>query len=76
TLPYQPPPTASTAPASTVPPVVAPICGHLAFASTKLRFAHLDDYHRFSSSNSRGTVADQELEAIVVRSPVSSKILF
>ncbi|TYJ12511.1 hypothetical protein E1A91_A11G356600v1 [Gossypium mustelinum] len=76
TVLYQPPPTASTAPASTVPPVVPPIRGHLAFASTKPRFAHLDDYHRFSSSKSRGTVADQEVEAIVVRSPVSSKILF
>ncbi|TYJ12514.1 hypothetical protein E1A91_A11G356800v1, partial [Gossypium mustelinum] len=76
TLLYQPPPTASTAPASTVPLVVPPIHRHLAFASTKPRFVHLDDYHRFSSSNSRGTVADQEVEAIVVRSPVSSKILF
>ncbi|MFQ6656173.1 hypothetical protein Gotur_026394 [Gossypium turneri] len=75
TLPYQPPPTASTVPASTVPPVVPPIRRHLAFDSTKPPFVHPDDYHRFSSINSRGIVADQEVEAIVVRSPVSSKIL-
>ncbi|MFQ6653373.1 hypothetical protein Gotur_024805 [Gossypium turneri] len=76
TLPYQPPPTASTVPASTVPPVVSPIRRHLAFDSTKPPFVHPDDYHRFSSSNSRGIVADQEVGAIVVRSPVSLKILF
>ncbi|KAG4177578.1 hypothetical protein ERO13_A11G316150v2, partial [Gossypium hirsutum] len=69
TLPYQPLPTASTAPASTVRPVVRPIRRHLAFDSTKPPFVHPDDYHRFSSSNSRGIVADQEVEAIVVRSP-------
>ncbi|TYI03950.1 hypothetical protein ES332_A11G379200v1 [Gossypium tomentosum] len=45
---YQPPPTASTVPASTVPPVVLPIRCHLAFASTKPLFVHPDDYHRFS----------------------------
>ncbi|MFQ6659830.1 hypothetical protein Gotur_028569 [Gossypium turneri] len=76
TLPYQPPPMASTAPASTVPPVVPPIRRHLDFASTNPPFVHPDDYHRFSSSNSRGIVADQDVEAIVVRFPVSSKILF
>nr|KJB46404.1 hypothetical protein B456_007G366000 [Gossypium raimondii] len=69
TLPYQTPPTASTAPASTVPPVVPPIRLHLVFASTKPPFVHPDDYHRFSSSNSPGIVADQEVEAIVVRFP-------
>ncbi|KAB2060028.1 hypothetical protein ES319_A11G349700v1 [Gossypium barbadense] len=69
TLPYQHPPTASTTPASTIPPVVPPIRRHLAFASTKPPFVHPDDYHRFSSSKSRGIVADQEVEAIVVRSP-------
>ncbi|KAG8479823.1 hypothetical protein CXB51_029318 [Gossypium anomalum] len=69
TLPYQHPPTASTKPASTIPPVVPPIRRHLAFASTKPPFVHPDDYHRFSSSKSRGIVADQEVEAIVVRSP-------
>ncbi|MBA0561878.1 hypothetical protein Golob_018673, partial [Gossypium lobatum] len=69
TLPYQPPPTALTVPASTVPLVVQPIRRHLAFDSTKPPFAHPGDYHRFSSSNSRGIVVDQEVEAIVVRSP-------
>ncbi|MFQ6659829.1 hypothetical protein Gotur_028569 [Gossypium turneri] len=69
TLPYQPPPMASTAPASTVPPVVPPIRRHLDFASTNPPFVHPDDYHRFSSSNSRGIVADQDVEAIVVRFP-------
>ncbi|TYG48084.1 hypothetical protein ES288_D11G395300v1 [Gossypium darwinii] len=69
TLPYQPPPTASTAPASTVPPVVPPIRRHLAFASTNPPFVHPDDYHRFSPSKSRGIVADQEVEAIIVRFP-------
>ncbi|TYI58711.1 hypothetical protein E1A91_D11G380100v1, partial [Gossypium mustelinum] len=54
---------------STVPPVVTPIRRHLAFDSTKPPFVHPDDYHRFSSSNSRGIVADQEVGAIVVRSP-------
>ncbi|MBA0619525.1 hypothetical protein Godav_028685, partial [Gossypium davidsonii] len=76
TLPYQPPPPASTVPASTVPPVVPPIRRHLAFDSTKPPFVHPDGYHRFSSSNRRGIVADQEVGAIVVRSPVSLKILF
>ncbi|PPD67750.1 hypothetical protein GOBAR_DD35372 [Gossypium barbadense] len=51
--------------ASTVPPVVTPIRRHLAFDSTKPPFVHPDDYHRFSSSNSRGIVADQEVGAIV-----------
>ncbi|XP_052479802.1 uncharacterized protein LOC128031940 [Gossypium raimondii] len=60
---------ASTVPASTVPPVVPPIRRHLAFDSTKPPFVHPDDYHRFSSINGRGIVADQEVEAIVVRSP-------
>ncbi|TYI58705.1 hypothetical protein E1A91_D11G379800v1, partial [Gossypium mustelinum] len=69
TLPYQPPPTASTVPASTVPPVVLPIRRHLAFDSTKPPFVHPDDYQRFSSSNTRGIVADQEVGTIVVRSP-------
>ncbi|PPD74122.1 hypothetical protein GOBAR_DD28944 [Gossypium barbadense] len=53
-----------------VPPVVTPIRRHLAFDSTKPPFVHPDDYHRFSSSNSRGIVADQEVGAIVVRSPI------
>ncbi|TYG96785.1 hypothetical protein ES288_A11G380700v1 [Gossypium darwinii] len=63
-LPYQPPSMASTAPVSTVPLVVPQIRRTLVFASTKPPF------------NSRGIVADQEIEAIVVRSPVSLKILF
>ncbi|GMI79691.1 E2F transcription factor 3 [Hibiscus trionum] len=70
-LPYPPPPTASAAPSSTAASVVPPIRRHLAFASTKPPFVHPDDYHRFSSTavNARGLIADQEVEAIVVRSP-------
>ncbi|KAB1671025.1 hypothetical protein [Gossypium barbadense] len=74
TLPYQPPPTASAVPDSTVPPVVLPISRHLAFDSTKPPFVHPNDYNRFSSSNSRGIAADQEVEAIVVRSPGCSEM--
>ncbi|XP_017977856.1 PREDICTED: LOW QUALITY PROTEIN: transcription factor E2FA [Theobroma cacao] len=78
-----PPPSAVSSPASAGPSIVPPIRRHLAFASTKPPFVHPDDYHRFSSnnnnnypnnsltsaSNARGAVADQEVEAIVVRSP-------
>ncbi|XVF07568.1 hypothetical protein REPUB_Repub06bG0150600 [Reevesia pubescens] len=82
TPPYPPPsPAAASAPESSGPSIVPPIRRHLAFASTKPPFVHPDDYHRFSSNNnnsnntlttgahSRGTFADQEVEAIVVRSP-------
>ncbi|KAE8679409.1 Transcription factor E2FA [Hibiscus syriacus] len=75
------PPTSSaavSAPAPSGTSVVPPIRRHLAFASTKPPFVHPDDYHRFSSnntnnnlansSNTRGIIADQEVEAIVVRS--------
>ncbi|KAK8651268.1 hypothetical protein V6N13_140876 [Hibiscus sabdariffa] len=79
TPPHPPPPTAAvSAPAPSGPSVVPPIRRHLAFASTKPPFFHPDDYHRFSSNNSdnnlttsgntRGIIADQEVEAIVVRS--------
>ncbi|KAB2045296.1 hypothetical protein ES319_D01G150900v1 [Gossypium barbadense] len=77
----QPPPsmTAVSAPAPSAPSIVPPKRRHLAFASMKPPFVHPDDYHRFSSNNSnnnlttgnntRGIIADQEVEAIVVRSP-------
>ncbi|KAK8546259.1 hypothetical protein V6N12_027054 [Hibiscus sabdariffa] len=79
TPPHPPPSTAAVpAPAPSGPSVVPPIRRHLAFASTKPPFFHPDDYHRFSSNNSdnnlttsgntRGIVADQEVEAVVVRS--------
>ncbi|KAG8503397.1 hypothetical protein CXB51_001315 [Gossypium anomalum] len=80
--PPHPPPsmTAVSAPAPSAPSIVPPIRRHLAFASMKPPFVHLDDYHRFSSNNSnnnlttgnntRGIIADQEVEAIVVRSPI------
>ncbi|XP_054800447.1 transcription factor E2FA isoform X1 [Prosopis cineraria] len=45
-----------------------PLKRHLAFASTKPPFVPPDDYHSFSSPNSR-RAADQEPEAVVVRSP-------
>ncbi|KAL4354912.1 hypothetical protein GQ457_06G025390 [Hibiscus cannabinus] len=71
TLPYPHPSTASAAPSSAAPSIVPPIRRHLAFTSTKPPFVQPDDYHRFSSSavNARGIIADQEVEAIVVRSP-------
>ena len=49
--------------------ILPPLRRHLAFASTKPSFVPSDDYHRFSGDGRR--VADQEPEAIVVRSPVS-----
>ncbi|XVE96321.1 hypothetical protein REPUB_Repub02eG0211400 [Reevesia pubescens] len=76
TPPYPPPsPAAASTPASSGPSIVPPIRRHLAFASTKPPFVHPDDYHRFSSNNlatannARGIIADQEVEALVVRSP-------
>ncbi|XP_028784797.1 transcription factor E2FA isoform X2 [Neltuma alba] len=45
-----------------------PLKRHLVFASTKPPFVPPDDYHSFSSPNSR-RAADQEHEAVVVRSP-------
>ncbi|MBA0792778.1 hypothetical protein Gohar_017247, partial [Gossypium harknessii] len=80
TSPHPPPSmTAVSAPAPSAPSIVPPIRRHLAFASMKPPFVHPDDYHRFSSNNSnnnlttgnntRGIIADQEVEAIVVRSP-------
>ena len=81
TPPYPPSPTAASLPTSPGPSIVPPTRRHLAFASTKPPFVHSDDYHRFSSSNSnnnlttannaRRIIADHEVEAIVVRSPVS-----
>ncbi|KAK8542120.1 hypothetical protein V6N13_137311 [Hibiscus sabdariffa] len=78
TLQHPPPSTAAvSARAPSDLSVVPPICCHLAFASTKPSFVHPDDYHRFSSNNSnnnlttanntRGIIADQEVEAVVVR---------
>ncbi|XP_022747596.1 transcription factor E2FA-like isoform X2 [Durio zibethinus] len=80
TPPYPPPsPVVPSAPASMGPSIVPPIRRHLAFASTKPPFVDPYDYHRFSSNNSKnnltgtlnahGLFADQEVEAIVVRSP-------
>ncbi|XP_062112558.1 transcription factor E2FA isoform X1 [Humulus lupulus] len=48
--------------------IVPPLRRHLAFTSTKPPFVPPDDYHRFSSDGRRA--ADQEPEAIVVRSPL------
>ncbi|KAJ7942457.1 Transcription factor [Quillaja saponaria] len=45
-----------------------PLKRHLSFTSTKPPFVPPDDYHRFSTPGSR-KIADQEVEAIVVRSP-------
>lgn len=49
--------------------ILPPLRRHLAFTSTKPPFLPPDDYHRFSGDAHRA--ADQEAEAIVVRSPVS-----
>lgn len=85
TPPYPPhsPAVAASAQPSSGPSIVPPIRRHLAFASTKPPFVHPDDYHRFSSdsnltaaNNARGIISDQEVEAIVVRSPVSSFFFF
>ncbi|KAJ4705371.1 Transcription factor [Melia azedarach] len=65
---------ASSRPAPPVPPphpppagpIVPPIRRHLAFVTTKPPFVPSDDYHRFSTTR---RAADQEPEAIVVRSP-------
>lgn len=51
-----------------------PLKRHLAFASTKPPFVPPDDYHSFSASDSR-RAADQEAEAVVVRSPVSHHLV-
>ncbi|PON97398.1 E2F Family [Trema orientale] len=62
--PPPPPPVASGGAAQIVPPLRR----HLAFTSTKPPFVPPDDYHRFSGDARRA--ADQEPEAIVVRSPL------
>ncbi|KAJ4971426.1 hypothetical protein NE237_004525 [Protea cynaroides] len=41
---------------------------HLPFSSTKPPFVPPDDYHRFSSSENRNRVPDEEAEVIVVKS--------
>ncbi|XVF55826.1 hypothetical protein PTKIN_Ptkin06aG0067600 [Pterospermum kingtungense] len=80
TPPYPlPSPVAPSLPASTGPSIVPTISRHLAFSSTNPPVVHPDDHHRFSASdsnknltsdvNARGIIADQEVEAIVVRSP-------
>ncbi|OMO82525.1 hypothetical protein CCACVL1_11927 [Corchorus capsularis] len=82
TPPHPPPhPAAASPQVPTGPSIVPPIRRHLAFASTKPPFVHPDDYHRFSLNNgtnnnnltsatdTRVVSADQEVEAIVVRSP-------
>ncbi|KAK1563745.1 hypothetical protein Q3G72_032116 [Acer saccharum] len=60
TPPHHPPPSA---------PIVPPIRRHLAFVTTKPPFVPSDDYHRFSSPATTRRAADQEPEAVVVRSP-------
>ncbi|KAI4378646.1 hypothetical protein MLD38_016098 [Melastoma candidum] len=51
--------------------IFQPFRRHLAFASTKPPFFPPDDYHRFSSDESRlSTGGDQEADAIVVRTPL------
>ncbi|KAJ7971643.1 Transcription factor [Quillaja saponaria] len=50
-----------------------PLKRHLSFTSTRPPFLPADDYHRFSTPGSRKT-ADQEAEAIVVRSPRKSAV--
>lgn len=49
-----------------------PIKRHLQFASMKPPFVPPEDYHRFSSGDARrvAATADQEAEAIVVKSTV------
>ncbi|KAL5808670.1 hypothetical protein ACOSQ3_029361 [Xanthoceras sorbifolium] len=59
--PHHPPPSA---------PIVPPIRRHLAFVTTKPPFVPSDDYHRFSSPATTRRAADQEPEALVVRSPL------
>ncbi|KAE8702517.1 Transcription factor E2FA [Hibiscus syriacus] len=79
TQPHPPPSTAAVpAPAPSAHPVVPPIRRHLAFASMKPPFVHPNEYHRFSSNNNNnnltaanntcGIIADQDVEAIIVRS--------
>ncbi|KAH9674410.1 transcription factor E2FA [Citrus sinensis] len=72
---------ASRAPYRTAPPppnpprsgpIVPPIKRHLAFVTTKPPFVPSDDYHRFSNTR---RAADQEPEAIVVRSPLVLKCI-
>lgn len=69
--PPPPPPPQQQHPAS-AGPIVPPIKRHLAFVSTKPPFAPSDDYHRFSSAVTTRRAVDQEPEAVVVRSSVSS----
>ncbi|XP_010246568.1 PREDICTED: transcription factor E2FA [Nelumbo nucifera] len=47
--------------------ILQPLKRHLPFSSTKPPFVPPDDYHRFSGDNRR--VANEEAEAIVVKSP-------
>ncbi|KAF5750569.1 transcription factor E2FA isoform X2 [Tripterygium wilfordii] len=50
-------------------PILPPMRRHLAFMPMKPPFAALDDYHCLSSGSAARRLADQEPEAIVVRSP-------
>lgn len=68
--PAPPPPVASSS--SGGGQILPPLRRHLAFSSTKPPFVPPDDYHRFSTDARKST--DQEPEAIVVRSPVSSVV--
>ncbi|KAK9290630.1 hypothetical protein L1049_008802 [Liquidambar formosana] len=49
--------------------ILQPMKRHLPFSSTKPPFLPPADYHRFSSLGDASRIADQEAEAIVVRSP-------
>lgn len=64
--PAPPPPVASSS--SGGGQILPPLRRHLAFSSTKPPFVPPDDYHRFSADARKS--ADQEPEAIVVRSPL------
>ncbi|XP_010527175.1 PREDICTED: transcription factor E2FA-like isoform X2 [Tarenaya hassleriana] len=76
--PQHPPSSPAPSP-KTSAPVMPPIRRHLAFASTKPPFHPSDEYHRFVPCPASNTddncvvngfrVADQEEDAIVVRSP-------
>ncbi|XP_059646596.1 transcription factor E2FA-like [Cornus florida] len=46
-----------------------PMKRHLPFSSMKPPFVPHEDYHRFSSADTRRVAADHEAEAIVVKSP-------
>ncbi|XP_031504833.1 transcription factor E2FA-like isoform X2 [Nymphaea colorata] len=54
-------------------PTAQPLKRHLPFASSKPSFACPNDYHRFPDGSGTGAVADEEADAIVVRTPLKRK---